>query len=235
MGGPSLPEGTAEVNDTVLLDATIRSVGDQALGSLAIPLPALSQHVVHQFLRERRDDGKPVLIRTVRPGIQAHAFEVDGEITAIDTDAARRHATIEIAAGRRPWVVDNLREGHWLLIAAADLAVAGTVTESRALYQLYEPDAPPANDLYQAILDISDDGAEVRVSPGFGAAAPAIDAGSLFVRQPGRLTDDTSCTVTQLGHGDHQPNTPVGATAALAPLNQFPRATPYLFTEDPTR
>ena len=204
VGSITLPDEAAPQNDIVTIDGTVGAAGFSGVGTATIPLPVLGQHPTHRFLAATRRSGAALQVRIVKEAIGVVVLS-DG------TDTVSTAGVVEVATGAQQTVVNQAREGMYLAL--------GTAAGITGLNYDATPTAGNAAN-FRAILNIADDGSEIRIAPGL-ATAVSTDA-DITIRQPGLRWDDIQAQVAQMGDGDFQSASVTAGNLVLRPNAELP-------------
>ena len=211
VGSITLPDEAAPTTDTPTVDGSIGAVGFAPIGSIAIPLPALSEHPVHKEL-ERLKEAAATVIVSVRKSA-TKKFKIDDLVAAGDVAvAANGRSVISVEADKRNVVRAQVREGFYVAIINAD-PDPGVVVGYR------DAAAAADNPGFQAILTVESDGSAFEVSPGYAAVNTMEDA---FFRQPGKEWLNVECLVGQMSPGDLQAGSNIAGNLVLSPTLGLP-------------
>ena len=229
LGSLTLPDESAPQTDTATIDGSIGSAGFAPVGTIAVPLPAASQHPAHRFLHKTRRSGGPVQFRAVRTAtnISPTAGYAGGTVAAAaltnDLTVKTGLSNILIAEASRGSVSGKVREGHYVALVAA--------APDAANFLDYDGTPAAGNATHwRAVVEIANNGEAITVAPGFAAAVSSVAA--VHVRQPGLEYKDINCQVGQMGDGDAQSAGIVAGNLVLRPDTELPVPTIYLSTSE---
>ena len=224
VGSITLPDESAPQTDTATLDGSIGSAGFAPVGTIAVPLPAASQHPAHRFLHKIRRTGGSVQFRAVRTAgnISPVVGWTGGSVTATaltnDLTIKPGLANVLVAAANRANIKTKVREGHFIALAAALPADIEVVD--------YDAVGVAGNaEHWRAVVEVANDGDAVTVSPAFSAV---VSSTKIFVRQPGMEWKDINCQVGQMGDGDAQAAGLVAGNLVLRPDVELPVSNLYM-------
>ena len=208
----TLPDESAPQNDVALLDGSIGAAGFAAVGTIAAPIGALTQHPVHRFLRKIKISGGNLLMAVRRAAVEV--------VTVADaaTVASAGDTAVVIASGKQSEVGNAVREGHYISIN--DSTAGATVSD-------FDGAATQAADIFRAVLSIEDDGSVINVAPGVPVVSSVTD---IHVILPGLEWKDVPVQVAQMGDGDGQNAANFGGNLVLRPNSVLPSPTIVIAT-----
>ena len=212
VGSVTLPDEAAPTTDTPTVDGSIGAVGFAPIGSITVPLPALSEHPVHKELERLKESAATVIVSVRKPATKKFRI-IDLVAMGGAGVAANGRSVIAIPAAHRNLVRAQVREGFYVAIVDIDPDPGAVIG--------YQEGAPAADDVkFQAVLTVESDGSEFEVSPGYMAVNSAeFDA---FFRQPGKEWLNVECLVGQMSPGDLQAGANIAGNLVLSPTLGLP-------------
>ena len=211
VGSVTLPDEAAPTTDTPTVDGSIGAVGFAPIGSIAIPLPALSEHPVHKELERLKEAAATVIVSVRKPATKKFGIE-DLVAAGGVAVAANGKSAMTIEGNRQGMVKALVREGFYIAIIDVDPAVGAVLGYGAAAAAADDPQ-------FQAVLTVENDGSVIEVSPGYAGVNTEVDS---FFRQPGKEWLNIECLVGQMSAGDLQAGANVAGNLVLSPTLGLP-------------
>lgn len=227
----TMPDEAPTTTDTPLIDGSISAVGFGGIGTIVMPIGALTSGLTHRFLAAFRRTKKSVLVRVGRPAVKV--FDIDDAASVAAADAGE--SVITIKAANRTSVRNLALVDQFAAVAAADPAATGdanpTVAANGEALLDYTEDADDGK--FMAIGEVAENGQTLNVVPGVSSAIAVGSEEHLWVRNPGIFWDSIECQVAQFGDSDWQAGGHAAGNLVLQPTSELPVHTPLLLTSVP--
>ena len=222
VGSITLPDEAAPSTDTPTVDGSIGAVGFAPIGTIAIPLPALSEHPVHKELERLKEAAATVTVSVRKPATKKFAIKDLVAAGGVAVAANGRSAVTIATTVLQARVKALIREGFYVAFAGATADALVAADPDPGVVVGYLAAGPAAdNEGFQAVLTVNEDGTEFEVSPGY--AGKNTDAAvHAFFRQPGKEWLDIECLVGQMAPGDFQAGANVAGNLVLSPTLGLP-------------
>ena len=217
LGSFTLPDEVGAVNDVVTLDGIISTPAYGVPGQIVAPLGALTTDYTHQWLKERKLDGKQITIEVFRLATEIGTIE-----KVITGDVSGAHV---LASAKEIKVVGAARKTVAALVTRGVLVGIDAKPSTFVNYD----GAADTGVRWQLVTSVSDDGATIGVLPGFTAAAIGTAAipKSLYIRNPGIHYENIVGVVNGFGNGDFQAGGLVSGNLTFTPKFNLPVCSVY--------
>lgn len=223
VGGVTLPAEEAPSTDEVTLEGVGQAIGFSAAGTVAIPLPRLTQHPAHRMLTAKHESGGTVLAKLVRRAVAVAVYTAAANANTLAGAVEASGRSLITGAGTISFT--SVLPGHFVSLAA----VAGDDDEILA----YDADPTAAQqDHWRSVVSVSEDERTMIVAPGFQAAIPNAAGLKLTARQPGLQYPEVSCKVGTMARGEATGSASVAGNLVLRPDTALGLSDVYLATDD---